>query len=159
MAETVTQVQFLESHIAFLERDAKHKLEKPYKLQYDPGSNSEIPRTNTVSKHYGPITLHDFRVLEKPMIFEKNGFCVLDMESKLSPEDFYDEEKVRRIYYPELQALILEKFKATRVEILEHLVGRPPNSEREPEVSGSLIELNSDSKASRRVSYFYWRGL
>ena len=125
MAEAVTQPQILESHIAFLERDAKHELEKPYKLQYDPGLKSEIPRTNVVSRHYGPVTLHDFRVLEKPMTFEKNGFCVLNMESELSPEDFYDEDKVRRIYYPELQALVVEKFKATRVEVLEHLVSRP----------------------------------
>ena len=128
MAETVTQAQILESHIAFLERDSKHKQEKPYKLQYDPGSKSKIPRTNVVSKHHGPIMLHDFRALEKPMTFEKNGLRVLNMESELSAEDFYDSEKVKRIYFPELQALVLAKFKATRVEVLEHLVGRLPKS-------------------------------
>ena len=159
MAEAITQAQILESYIVFLQRDAKHKLEKPYKLQYDPGSNSDIPRTNVVSKHYGPIMLHDFRVLKKPMTFEKNGFGVLDIETKLSPEDFYDEEKVRRIYYPELRALVLEKFKATRVEVLEHLVGRPPKPRARTRSIRSFIKLNSDSKASRPVSYFYWRGL
>ncbi|KAL9627329.1 MAG: hypothetical protein Q9164_007637, partial [Protoblastenia rupestris] len=121
MAETLTQAHFLESSIAFLERDAKHKVEKPYKLQYDPGSNSKIPRSNVVSKHYGPIKLYDFRGLENPMTFDKNGFCVLNMESRLRPEEFYDEEKVKSTYYAELQALLLDKFKATRVEVLEHL--------------------------------------
>lgn len=159
MAEVVSQVHALESNIAFLERDAKHKQEKPYKLQYDPGLDSQIPRTNVVSKHYGPITVHDFRDLEETITFEKNGFCALDMQSKMSPEDFYDEDKVKRIYYPELQALILEKFKATRVEVLEHLVGRPPKSRPKPGVSRSFTDQMLGSKASRRIPYIYWRGL
>jgi hypothetical protein len=36
------------------------------------------------------------------------------------PEDFYDEEKVKRVYYEELKELLKSKLGASRVEILEH---------------------------------------
>jgi hypothetical protein len=123
MAEVASiQQPYLESNLVYTVRDEKHQVEKPYKLQYDAGPDSEIPRTNTNSKHYGPIPVNDFRNLENPMTFERNGFSVLDMPSELQPEDFYNTEKVRETYYPALQAVLREEFKATRVEILEHLV-------------------------------------
>lgn len=119
---TPTRLQQLSSNLIYLERDDKHTQEKPYKLQYDPGDS--LPRTNTVNKQHGPISIHDLRSLEKPMSFDKNGFCVVDLATHLEPEDFYDAQKVKNGYYPELQALLLDKFGAARVEILEHLVGQ-----------------------------------
>lgn len=110
----------LTTDLFFLEKDEKHKSEKPYKLQYDAGD--ALPRTNTVNKEYGPIHLEDIRYAQKALSFEKNGFAVVDMPSQMAAEDFYDASTVRGKYYAELKALLLIEFGATRVEILEHLV-------------------------------------
>jgi hypothetical protein len=43
----------------------------------------------------------------------------------MDADDFADEAKVKNVYYPEVQALLLRYFGAKRVEILEHLVTKP----------------------------------
>ena len=52
------------------------------------------------------------------------------MESKLEPNDFYNEILVESVYYNEIKALLLEYFGAKRVEIMEHVVSAPRNCKR-----------------------------
>ena len=47
---------------------------------------------------------------------------MLDMESGMEADDFADDQKVKAVYYPEIQTRLLEYFGAKRVEILEHQV-------------------------------------
>jgi hypothetical protein len=106
------------TELVFLQRDEKHKAEKPYKLQYDPGE--DIPRWNCQNEAQSGIRVHDIRGREKEFGLEKQGFAVFKLESKLAPEDFDDEQKVKKIYYQELSRLLRETLGAKRVEILEH---------------------------------------
>jgi hypothetical protein len=106
--------------LLYLRRDQIHETEKPYKLQYN--TEDELPQQNTVPESRGPIRIRDLRGQSRSFSFETNGFSVLEMDSKMAPEDFADEKKVKDIYYAEVQALLLRYFGAKRVEILEHLV-------------------------------------
>ena len=58
--------------------------------------------------------------------YENNGFEVVEMDSKLKPEDFYDPALVESVYYGEVQELLLRHLHAKRVEISEHVVGTKP---------------------------------
>jgi len=89
-------------------------------LQYDPGD--AIPHQNTTQESRGPILIQDLRGQSRSFSFENCGFAFVEMESTLTPEDFHEEEKVKRVYYSEIQALLLKYFGAKRVEILEHVV-------------------------------------
>ena len=106
------------SELVFLQRDPIHETEKPYKLQYDPGNG--LPRKNCVDELREGIVIHDIRGKEHEFTLEQNGFCMAKLESKLRPEDFDDDSNVKKVYYSELKLLLETKFKASRVEILEH---------------------------------------
>jgi hypothetical protein len=106
------------TNLVFLHKDEKHKTEKPYKLQYDPGE--DIPRWNCENESQSGIRIHDIRGKEDQFTLEKQGFAVYNLHSKLSPEDFDDESKVKKVYYEELKKLLKETLGARRVEILEY---------------------------------------
>ncbi|KAF2455840.1 hypothetical protein BDY21DRAFT_348839 [Lineolata rhizophorae] len=104
--------------LVYLKHDDIHLTEKPYKLQYDPGEG--LPRTNCTNQTQGGVRIRDFRGKEAQFSLERQGFAVHKLASKLSPSDFYDEAKVKKIYYEELKAVLKADLGATRVEILEH---------------------------------------
>lgn len=106
------------SELVFLQRDPKHQIEKPYKLQYDPGN--DLPRKNCVDELREGIVIHDLRGNEHDFTLESNGFCVMKLESQLNPEDFDDDAKIKNVYYNELKSLLKAKLGARRIEILEH---------------------------------------
>ncbi len=53
------------------------------------------------------------------------------MESKLKPDDFYNQNLVENVYYSEIKVLLLDYFNAKRVEIIEHVIMVPPLSDEE----------------------------
>jgi hypothetical protein len=108
--------------LIFLKRDSKFLTEKPYRLRYDPGG--EFPRTNCETQVQTNVLVRDIRGSEVKYTLNRNGFQVLRMNSKLTPEEFHDRELVKGIYYEELSDLLKRELGAKRVEILEHGVGR-----------------------------------
>ncbi len=63
-------------------------------------------------KSYWPGEFHDMEVIdihslpesERPTV-ENNGFALLRHETRMKDDDYYDEDKVQAIYYPEMCAL------------------------------------------------------
>lgn len=106
------------TELLFLKRNEKHASEKPYRLRYDPGGS--IPRTNCETHIQNDILVKDIRGTEAKYNLDRNGFQVLSINSKLTPEEFNDREKVKTVYYDELKALLKRDLGAKRVEILEH---------------------------------------
>src|ERR1700761_5500824 len=106
------------TELVFLRKESKHSTEKPYKLQYDPGEG--LPRSNCINEATTNITIRDIRGRENQFTLEREGFSYRHMKSSLAPEEFYHEERVKKVYYPELQHLLMETLGAKRVEILEH---------------------------------------
>jgi hypothetical protein len=104
--------------LVFLQREDKHKTEKPYKLQYDPGD--DIPRWNCKNETQSGVRIHDIRGKEDQFTLDKQGFAVYRLNSKLSPEDFDDDAKVKKVYYHELSQLLIDTLGAARVEVLEY---------------------------------------
>ena len=50
------------------------------------------------------VTLRNGRIHAAEFALEQNGFRFVDHDSRVA--DFYDEDEIRRVYYPEMEALV-----------------------------------------------------
>jgi hypothetical protein len=87
-----------------------------------PVSQSTAPGTTPV-QHTGkyadrPATIHNGRLIRDRLSLELEGFIFINHETKVS--DFYDEDQVRSVYYPEMERLIKDVSGASRVLIFDH---------------------------------------
>ncbi|HEX8828220.1 MAG TPA: CmcJ/NvfI family oxidoreductase [Xanthobacteraceae bacterium] len=64
------------------------------------------------------VTIHNGRPHAKIFTLEGDGFRFVPHDTKVA--DFYDEEQIRRVYYPEMEALIKAESGAKRVVVFDH---------------------------------------
>jgi hypothetical protein len=91
--------------------------EKPVNYTYEPPAG--IPRTNgTYHRHKLPI--YNARPISENISLDKEGFAFT--EHHTSVRNFYDEDEVRRVYYPEAEQLLKQVTGGTKVVIFDHTV-------------------------------------
>ena len=92
---------------------------KPHSYTYDPPPG--VARTNIVSE---PVTvpIYDARAAAPDASLDREGFALLHHRSAV--QDFYDEDEVRRVYYPETEQAIAAATGAKRVFVFDHTVRR-----------------------------------
>ncbi|CAK7267832.1 hypothetical protein SEPCBS57363_002790 [Sporothrix epigloea] len=62
---------------------------------------------------------------EAPASLDRNAFLLVQNQPPSAEEDFLDDESIRRNYYPEVEALLLDRVPgATRVVIFDHTIRR-----------------------------------
>ena len=95
------------------------------------------------------VTLHNGRLEVDDFVLERNGFRFVHHDTKVV--DFFDEDEVRRVYYPEMQALVKAETGAARVEVFDHTL-RTADEE--------LREARKIREVVRRVhnDYTEWSG-
>jgi hypothetical protein len=77
------------------------------------------PKTNvTMMPH--PVVVHDARGLNPVPTVDREGFALVRRQSRL--ENFYDEDQVREVYYPECECLLADLGGAPRVVVFDHIV-------------------------------------
>jgi hypothetical protein len=76
-----------------------------------------------------PVVMHNGRPLADRFVFEREGFRFV--ESATGIADFIDDAEVRRVYYPECEALIKEVSGARRVVVFDHTLRTASDEERE----------------------------
>jgi hypothetical protein len=64
------------------------------------------------------VTIYNGRAHEKNSVLERHGFRFLRHDTKV--KEFYDEDEIRRVYYPEMEALIKTESGAKRVVVFDH---------------------------------------
>ncbi|HEV2626631.1 MAG TPA: CmcJ/NvfI family oxidoreductase [Xanthobacteraceae bacterium] len=64
------------------------------------------------------VTIYNGRAHEKNFVLERHGFRFLRHDTKV--KEFYDEDEIRRVYYPEMEALIKTESGAKRVVVFDH---------------------------------------
>lgn len=107
----------------------KPMAERPRNYAYEPPPG--IPRTNTENDPYR-IAVHDLRPIADSVSLDTRGFALIKHDSAV--RDFYDDEEVRRVYYPEVEQVIRQATGADRVYIFDHTVRRRvPNAESLPD--------------------------
>jgi hypothetical protein len=100
--------------------------ETPYTFTGGPGSldlrSSAVPDPHRVVMHNGRAHPGDF-------VLERDGFHFVDHDTKM--QSFFDEDEVRRVYYPEMEALVKAESGAKRVVIFDHTLRTGDDAERE----------------------------
>ncbi len=75
------------------------------------------------------VVIRNGRPDAKDFVLERNGFRFVRHDTKVG--DFYDEEEIRRVYYPEMVALIKAESGAKRVVVFDHTLRTADDELRE----------------------------
>jgi hypothetical protein len=103
--------------------------ERPRYYAYDAG---EVSSNMTPEPHR--VHIRDMRPIAAEIELDRQGFALVEQQTAV--HDFWDDEEVRRVYYPEAERFIAEKTGASRVFIFDHLQRRrvPGATRRAPGV-------------------------
>jgi len=75
------------------------------------------------------VTMHNGRPEAAHFELERDGFRFVRHDTKVA--DFFDQEQIRQIYYPEMEALVKAESGASRVVIFDHTLRTADDDERE----------------------------
>jgi hypothetical protein len=67
--------------------------------------------------------IHNGRVIGRPFSLPSHGFKLVDHPTAV--RDFYNQDEIRRVYYPETAALIQAESGGARVHVFDHTVRTP----------------------------------
>ncbi|KAF4626690.1 hypothetical protein G7Y89_g11468 [Cudoniella acicularis] len=94
-----------------------------------PPAPTYINRPETYERPIEPhtVTVHDVRGQEDKFTLDTTGFQVVKHES--AEKEFRDEERIKSVYYKEVEEILKKATGANRVFIFDHTIRRPsPNS-------------------------------
>jgi len=120
----------LDTMPATLEAELNYYLdtgEMPVSLVAGPGGLDTRVGGGTSEPHR--VTLRNGRLHLGEFAVDKNGFVFVPHPTKVA--DFYDEAEVRRVYYPEMEALIKREAGAKRVVVFDHTLRTQDEAQRE----------------------------
>jgi hypothetical protein len=95
------------------------------------------------------VVIRNGRLEAERFVLERNGFRFVRHDTKVT--DFFDEDEVRRVYYPEMEALVKAESGASRVEVFDHTLRTADDELRESQKIREVV---------RRVhnDYTEWSG-
>ncbi len=99
---------------------------KPVNETFGPGN---IRRRTTGTNERRPVTIRDGRPLKDEFDLEVTGFEFV--EHKTEVRDFFDAGELKRVYYPEVEALVKKVSGASRVVVFDHTLRSGDEAERE----------------------------
>jgi hypothetical protein len=91
--------------------------EKPVAYNYTPPAGVPV-RTGTSEEHW--VTIRDARPLIDQLSLDKEGFVLLHHQSAV--QNFYDEDEIKSVYYPECERVMKRATGAVRVVAFDHIV-------------------------------------
>jgi hypothetical protein len=98
--------------------------EQPFTFTGGPGS-TELRSGGTQDPH--KVTIRNGRA--KNFVLEENGFRFVRHDTRMA--NFFDADEIRRVYYPEMQALIKAESGAKRVVVFDHTLRTADDAFRE----------------------------
>ncbi len=100
--------------------------EKLFTQTAGPGS-TDVRTGGTVDPRQ--VTIRSARLHAEPFILDRNGFRFLRHDTKVV--DFFDDDEVRSVYYPEMEALVKAESGASRVLVFDHTLRTADDEQRE----------------------------
>jgi hypothetical protein len=91
--------------------------DKPVAYNYEPPPGTPV-RTGRSLEYQ--VRIRDARPMIGRLSLDKEGFVLLHHQTAVS--NFYDEEQIKRIYYPECERVMQEATGAVRVVAFDHIV-------------------------------------
>jgi hypothetical protein len=99
----------------------------PVTLVGAPGASDQ--RTGGGASEQHRVTIRNGRLDAADFALEKNGFRFVRHDTRVA--DFYDEDEIRRVYYPEMEALVKHESGARRVVVFDHTLRTADQALRE----------------------------
>jgi hypothetical protein len=125
--------------------------DKPHTFAYDPPSGQ--PRSN-IADDRQTVALYDMRPVADRLSLDVEGFQLLTVPTEAG--DLYDEDELRRVYYPETERVVARATGASRVVIFDHTIrrrlwgaeDRTPGLPRQPatRIHGDYTELSGPQR-------------
>jgi hypothetical protein len=100
--------------------------EKLFTQTTGPGS-LDVRTGGTVDPH--SVTMHNARLHDGKFALDREGFAFVRHDTKV--QDFFDEAEIRRVYYPEMEALVKAQSGASRVVVFDHTLRTADDEQRE----------------------------
>lgn len=66
------------------------------------------------------VTINDARPIADRFSLDANGFAIIRHDTAV--KDFYDDDEIKAVYYPEIEKLLLAEAGARRVHVFDHTV-------------------------------------
>lgn len=124
--------------------------DKPFVYAYEPPAG--VPARSGESEARS-VTIRNARPLLPVLSLDREGFVLRRHTTEVV--DFYDDAEVRRVYYPEIEALVREETGAAKVVIFDHtLRNTAPESQsgrRVREAAASVHNDYTEKSAPQRV--------
>ena len=92
--------------------------EKAYILNYP--TPPEIPKSNFVIDFFPGIKIHNLRTAN--LSYRENGLAIAKLPTCMPKENFDDEEKIEKIYLPEVHSCIRETLGVEEVYIFDYMI-------------------------------------
>src|SRR5438270_744456 len=113
---------------------------KPVNETFGPGN---IHRRQSGETEERAVAIHDGRPLKDEFDLEVTGFEFA--EHKTQVRDFFDVDELKRVYYPEVEALVKKVSGATRVVVFDHTLRSGDEAEREAKlVREPVLTVHND---------------
>jgi hypothetical protein len=129
LAELDTAPETLEAELIYLAKAEKlvTYVAKPGGVDAREGGASETHR----------VILHNGRPLAERFAFEREGFRFVPHRTEVG--DFFDEDEIRRVYYPECAELIKQVSGAKRVVVFDHTLRTASDQQRESQKIRDIV--------------------
>jgi hypothetical protein len=112
---TADNPRFVEAELNYLGPTAQ----RPRYYAYEPDAG-DPPPVMPLEPH--KMQIRDLRPIGHELSLDQQGFALVEHRSAV--KDFWDDDEVRRVYYPEAERFLLEHTGASRVFIFDHLQRR-----------------------------------
>jgi len=99
---------------------------KPVNETFGPNN---IRRRQSGETEERAVTIHDGRPLKDEFDLEVTGFEFVEHKTRV--RDFFDADELKRVYYPEVEALVKKVSGASRVVVFDHTLRSGDEAERE----------------------------
>jgi hypothetical protein len=96
------------------------------------------------------VQIHDLRPVASEIALDRQGFAVVEQRSAV--RDFWDDDEIRQVYYPEAERFIAEVTGASRVFIFDHVqrrrvTGAPDRSRTGPRQPATRVHVDHTGKS------------
>ncbi|KXS21814.1 hypothetical protein M427DRAFT_40635 [Gonapodya prolifera JEL478] len=91
---------------------------------YFPDQNGNI-RPQNFANERRDVVITDLRSAGKEFKLDRNGFELLHHKSAIQGDEFYDEEKLKKVYLPEVEEVIKKVTGASRTKVFDSIIRSP----------------------------------
>jgi len=120
-ADAQSSLNHVEATVSYLDAMA----DKPCIYLYEPPPGLPV-RSGHSTRHL--MTIYDLRGRAEPASLDVEGFALVRRGTQV--RDFYDEQEIKIVYYPEVERLVREATGAEKVLVFDHNVRCGPAAKR-----------------------------